>query len=89
MNFLFLGIFFGFLRIYFLFKSIKINLKKLQKADLTRAGPRGSATQAHAAYIYIIYILLLYIVQRVFSLPYREGVINRIKPLGLINPTVS
>ena len=26
------------------------------------SGPRGSATQAHAAYLFIIYILLLYIV---------------------------
>ena len=70
MNFLFLGIFSGFLRIYFLFKSIKINLKKLQKADLTRAGPRGcdvalwATWQRHAGprgvSIYYIYFIIIY-----------------------------
>ena len=70
MNFLFLGIFSRFLWIYFLFKSIKMNLKKCKKRLFTarghvdatwHSGPRGSATRAHAAYsIYIIYLLYIY-----------------------------
>ena len=71
MNFIFLGICSGFLLIYFLFKLIKINLKKCKKKVLTarghvdamwHSGPRGSATRAHAAYsMNIIYYYYIYI----------------------------
>ena len=87
---IFRDFFSDFLWIYFLFKLIKMNIKKMQKAVFTlrghvdatwHSGPRG--TPGHVAaprgptrhYIYIIFIYLIYII-RVFSLPYREGLVS-------------
>ena len=75
-----------------------MNIKKMQKAVFTarghvdatwHSGPRGSATRAHAVFIYIIFLLLLYIYIKFFSLAYMGRDFRSYKPSGVINPTIS